>query len=54
MKYFETSAKENIGIEETMSEIFEQSINIKFGALNQPNTAAQQDPSQFQQQPDPN
>ena len=31
MKYFETSAKENTGIEETMAEIFEQSINIKFG-----------------------
>ena len=35
MKYFETSAKDNIGIEETMAEIFEQSINIKFGAQNQ-------------------
>tara|TARA_B110000285_G_C14945046_1_gene523905 strand:+ start:524 stop:625 length:102 start_codon:yes stop_codon:yes gene_type:complete len=31
MKYLETSAKENIGIEEAMAEIFEQSINSKFG-----------------------
>ena len=39
MKYFETSAKANIGIEDTMAEIFEQSIQLKFAGMNQQNGA---------------